>query len=162
MIETNLDRILTVTPWMKMMRCIARGSNTERAMNMIVSNQIPRMKSLIACLLDSELYYLVKVGSIAQFVGNGGSICIRLVASTAARPLCFWCPKLPDSQHHARLDKHRKEVVGPDTYMMATDIIAKLTKLDTKLYTKLTHIPIQKEGRGALDPFLYLFYSGSC
>ena len=58
-------------------------------MNMIVSNQIPRMKSLIACLLDSELYYLVKVGSIAQFVGNGGSICIRLVASTAARPLCF-------------------------------------------------------------------------
>lgn len=74
----------------------------------------------------------------------------------------FDAPKLPDSQHHARLDKHRKEVVGPDTYMMATDIIAKLTKLDTKLYTKLTHIPIQKEGRGALDPLLYLFYSGSC
>lgn len=66
-------------------------------MNMIVSSQIPRMKSLIACLLDSELYYLVKVAL------HSSSAMAALYAYDWWPHLLqdhyvFDAPKLPDSQ----------------------------------------------------------------
>lgn len=122
-------------------------------MNMIVSSQILRIKiSLTACFARLTQTCIAWLRSVASHSSSrhGGSTLQTIGGSNCCKTIMFLIlPNCLTPTSCKIVQTPLRGVLGPDTYTVATDIIAKLTKLDTKL----THVPIQKEGRGALHIF---------